>query len=73
MNKSIVMLRNRYLFLADLVFIALSILISLALRDVLAFYLPAALWMIGAAMIVKPIVYWRFGLYRRFWAYASIK
>jgi FlaA1/EpsC-like NDP-sugar epimerase len=73
MNKSIILLRNRYLFLADLVFIAVSILISLALRDVFVFYLPAALWMIGAAIIVKPIVYWRFGLYRRFWAYASIK
>jgi FlaA1/EpsC-like NDP-sugar epimerase len=23
--------------------------------------------------VVKPIVYWRFGLYRRFWAYASMK
>jgi FlaA1/EpsC-like NDP-sugar epimerase len=73
MNKSIVFIRNRYLFLADLVMIALSILIALALRDVFAIYLPAAVWMIAAALVVKPIVYWRFGLYRRFWAYASTK
>jgi FlaA1/EpsC-like NDP-sugar epimerase len=29
--------------------------------------------MIVAALLVKPFVYWRFGLYRRFWAYASMK
>jgi FlaA1/EpsC-like NDP-sugar epimerase len=75
MNKSILYLRNRYLFMADLVIIAVSVLVSFALRDYAIFrtYLPAALWMIGAALIIKPIVYWRFGLYRRFWAYASIK
>jgi FlaA1/EpsC-like NDP-sugar epimerase len=77
MNKSIAFLRNRYLFLADLVFIILSVLFSFALRGVeytwILFYLPAAEWMIAAALIAKPIVYWRFGLYRRFWAYASIK
>ncbi len=75
MKKSIVLLRNRYLFLADLVIIAVSILISFALRDYTIFrtYLPAAVWMIAAALVIKPIVYWRFGLYRRFWAYASTK
>jgi FlaA1/EpsC-like NDP-sugar epimerase len=76
MNKSIIMLRNRYLFLADLAIIVLSIIISLGLRveyAVFVLYLPAAVWMIAAALIVKPVVYWRFGLYRRFWAYASIK
>jgi FlaA1/EpsC-like NDP-sugar epimerase len=75
MNRSILYLRNRYLFMADLVIIAVSVLASFALRDYAIFrtYLPAALWMIGAALIIKPIVYWRFGLYRRFWAYASIK
>jgi FlaA1/EpsC-like NDP-sugar epimerase len=74
-NKSILFLRNRYLFLADLVIIAVSILISFALRDYAIFrtYFPAAVWMIAAALVVKPIVYWRFGLYRRFWAYASTK
>ncbi len=75
MNKSIIFLRNRYLFLADLVIIAVSILISFALRDYVIFhtYLPAALWMIAAALVVKPVVFWAFGLYRRFWAYASTK
>ena len=29
--------------------------------------------MIGTALIVKPIVYYFFGMYRRLWLYASIK
>jgi FlaA1/EpsC-like NDP-sugar epimerase len=29
--------------------------------------------MIGVALIVKPLVYYQFGLYRRLWAYASIQ
>jgi FlaA1/EpsC-like NDP-sugar epimerase len=76
MNKSILLLRNRYLFFADLVIIASSILIALSLRvEYVTFmsYLPAAGWMIVAALLIKPAVYWRFGMYRRFWAYASTK
>jgi FlaA1/EpsC-like NDP-sugar epimerase len=76
MKKSILFLRNRYLFLADLAIIAVSILTALALRVeymVFVSYLPAAFCMIVAALLIKPIVYWRFGMYRRFWAYASTK
>ncbi|MBN1439824.1 MAG: polysaccharide biosynthesis protein [Anaerolineales bacterium] len=76
MNKSIVFLRNRYLFLADLAIIAASISIAFVLRlpsEQLPVYVPTALGMIAAALLIKPIVYWRFGLYRRFWAYASMK
>jgi len=29
--------------------------------------------MIGVALIIKPLVYYQFGLYRRLWAYASIQ
>jgi len=31
------------------------------------------LWMLGLALLVKPLVYYAFGLYRRMWAYASIQ
>ena len=40
MNKSIVLLRNRYLFLADLVIIVISILISFLLRVYWSYHLP---------------------------------
>jgi FlaA1/EpsC-like NDP-sugar epimerase len=76
MNKTIVSLRNRYLFAADLVVTALSVPIAFGLRleeAKLVQYLPTIIGMIVAALMVKPIVYWRFGMYRRFWAYASMK
>jgi FlaA1/EpsC-like NDP-sugar epimerase len=75
MNKSIVLLRNRYLLAADLVITILSIPIAFGLRlpyGQLRQYLPTIVGMIAAALLVKPLVYWRFGLYRRFWAYASM-
>ncbi len=66
--------RNRYVLLGDLALIIVSVLGSFALRlDVaqLPYYFPAALVMIGVALVVKVPVYFAFGLYRRLWAYAS--
>ncbi|MFN2233599.1 MAG: SDR family NAD(P)-dependent oxidoreductase [Anaerolineales bacterium] len=37
------------------------------------YYLPQAWRMIILAMIIKPVIYYLFGLYRRLWAYASIR
>ncbi|HJX41449.1 MAG TPA: nucleoside-diphosphate sugar epimerase/dehydratase [Anaerolineales bacterium] len=36
-------------------------------------YLPSAWVMLGLALAVKPVVYYLFGLYRRYWVYASIR
>ena len=38
----------------------------------IALYLPSALWMLGICLVLKPLIYIRFGLYRHLWAYASI-
>src|SRR5574340_819287 len=69
--------RNRYILLGDLVFIIISVLGSFVLRFELGSsfydYLYFAYWMIGVALIVKPVVYYFFGLYRRLWLYASIQ
>ncbi len=77
MRKPLFQIRNRYLFLADLFLIATSVLASFALRldigPLFSFYLPSALQMIVIALIVKPIVYYLFGLYRRYWIYASVR
>jgi len=76
MNKSVLLLRNRYLFAADLVITVLSVPIAFGLRlpyAQLRQYLPTMAGMIVAALLVKPFVYWFFGMYRRFWAYASMK
>jgi FlaA1/EpsC-like NDP-sugar epimerase len=70
-------IRNRTLLLADLVLIVTSVLASFALRldlgPAFSFYLPAAWAMIAIALVVKPIVYYLFGLYRRYWVYASVR
>jgi FlaA1/EpsC-like NDP-sugar epimerase len=69
--------RNRYILIGDLVLIPVSVLGTWVLRFELGSlfyqYLPFAYWMIGVALVVKPIVYYFFGLYRRLWLYASIK
>jgi FlaA1/EpsC-like NDP-sugar epimerase len=36
------------------------------------YYLQGAYWMIGVSLVIKPIVYHLFGLYRRQWVYASV-
>ncbi len=68
-------IRNRELFLADALLIALSVVSSYALRleliSAFTFYLPAVLWLIVLALLVKLPVYFFFGLYQRVWEYAS--
>lgn len=70
-----IFLRNRWLFLIDLVLIIIAALGSFALRTDLGplftFYLPQALWLVVIALLVKPFVFYVFGLYRRMWVYAS--
>ncbi len=70
-------IRNRYILAGDLVLMAASIFISYALRLELGatftFYLPSAFWMLALAILIKPAVYYSFGLYRRMWIYASTR
>jgi len=69
-------IRNRYLVLADMALIVVSVLGAFVLRlelgALLVAYLPVAYWMIVVSLVVKPLTYYFFGLYRRMWAYASI-
>jgi FlaA1/EpsC-like NDP-sugar epimerase len=68
-------IRNRYVLIGDLALIIISVLGAFVLRlevgASLVDYLPVAYWMIAVALVIKPIVYQLFGLYRRMWAYAS--
>jgi FlaA1/EpsC-like NDP-sugar epimerase len=70
-------IRNRFLLLVDLLLIVTSVLASFALRldlgPVFSMYLPSAWAMVAIALVVKPIVYYLFGLYRRYWVYASVR
>ncbi len=72
--KSRFQIRNRYVLMADIFLTAASVLGAYALRLEGIFYyqyLPSAYWMIAVSLLIKPIIYYFFGLYRRLWAYAS--
>jgi len=69
-------IRGRHLFLLDLATITLAALAAFVIRY-------EALWHIGpyvtrniaffiAALLVRPVVYYLFGLYRFWWRYASV-
>jgi len=69
--------RNRLLLAGDLILIVACVLGSFILRVPLGARLydfrVQILMMLAAALIIKPLVYYQFGLYRRVWAYASIQ
>ena len=68
---------NRYLLLGDLIVIIISVFGSYTLRLELGpaflFYIPSAYWMVGVSLLVKPLLFYVFGLYRRLWLYASVQ
>ncbi|MDY6846906.1 MAG: nucleoside-diphosphate sugar epimerase/dehydratase [Chloroflexota bacterium] len=77
MNFSGKKIRNRYLLLGDIFLSAVSVLASYMMRlELIAIfptYQESLLWMLGIAVVVKPLVYYFFGIYRRLWRYASIR
>ncbi|MEN8240379.1 MAG: nucleoside-diphosphate sugar epimerase/dehydratase, partial [Chloroflexota bacterium] len=77
MNRERFHLRNRYIFALDLGFIILSVVLSFLIRLSLfqvQYDYPLTLWvMLGTALVVKPLLYWKFGLYQHFWRYASVR
>ena len=70
-------LRGKKLLYSDLVLIVASVLGSFILRlnleQFFFDYLPTFFWITLVALIVKPLIYRRFGLYQRVWAYASVE
>ena len=74
--KRQLLIRNRAVFLGDLLLIAVIVPASFVLRlnfgARLADFKPQILTMILLAWLIKPAVYYLFGLYRRVWIYASI-
>lgn len=70
-------IRNRFVLLGDLVLILAVVLgsyvVRLELNTVFPFYTPSMLWMVGLSLIIKPLIYFEFGLYRRLWIYASVQ
>ena len=67
-------IRNRYFFMADMLLMPVAAGISFLLRldfAGLKFYPLTILIFAALAAIVKPATFYFFGLYRRYWRYAS--
>jgi FlaA1/EpsC-like NDP-sugar epimerase len=75
--KSRIRIGNKYVFLGDLLLITVSVFGSFGMRlefgGLYLYYLPQALWMLAIALLLKPLAFRQFGLYRRVWAYASTR
>ena len=67
-------IRNRYLFIADVLLMPLAVVISFLLRldpPGLRPYAHTIIIFAALAALVKPVIFYLFGLYRRYWRYAS--
>ncbi len=70
-------MRNRYLFILDIMLLAATPTLALALRldslmGALA-YGSALIYFTILSLLLKPALFFVFGLYRRFWRYASVE
>ena len=70
-------MRNRHFLLLDTVFLLLSPLLAILLRlDSLRLVMTTYLWPIVAyillCLFLRQFIFFRFGLYRRYWRYASV-
>lgn len=70
-------IRNRYVLIGDAILTVLSVLSAYVLRlelvEVFSNYYRSLIWMLGISLLVKLLVYYFFGLYRRMWIYASMR
>jgi FlaA1/EpsC-like NDP-sugar epimerase len=68
-------MKNRYVLLAELPLIGIAAFGAFAARFDWEFYLRRPEFVIYAlaALAIKPIVFWLFGMYRRYWQYTSIQ
>src|ERR1035437_4386119 len=69
-------MRNRHLFLFDVVLLAVTPTLALVMRvhsaAWVARYAPALIQFTILALIIKLVIFLLFGLYRRYWRYASV-
>lgn len=65
-------IRNRYFLVGDIFLIALSVWGAYALRFDWMFSRDEFPIVLACALVVKPVAFYLFGLYRRYWRYASL-
>src|SRR5512134_1827630 len=66
-------MRNRYILLGDLPLIAIAAFGAFALRFdwLFAGYRPEFFPFLFAALATKPVIFYIFGMYTRYWRYAT--
>lgn len=68
-------LRNRYFFVLDIVLLAVAVVFSYVLRLEsfhFALFGSGLVFFIGVVIVVIPLLFYSFGLYARYWIYASV-
>ncbi len=69
-------IRNRYFFATDLLLLSLAAYLSFVLRlehlDLQRYWTPAALFT-ALILVITPLIFYRMGMYARYWRYASIE
>jgi FlaA1/EpsC-like NDP-sugar epimerase len=67
-------MRNRYVLLADILLVPIVAFAAFALRFDWRFYTEREEFLsyVAASLVVKPTVFLFFGMYRRYWRYASV-
>jgi len=76
LNKRILKLRNRHFLILDIIFLSLTPLLSLIIRldgqiDTNEYY-PGIIWCTAIFLVLKILVFYKLGLYNRYWNSASI-
>src|SRR5690349_6367355 len=69
-------IRNRYFFVSDILLLPCAAYLSYVLRleDLdIAGYLPGLILFTGLSLLTMLFVFIRFGIYARYWSYASIE
>ena len=68
-------MRNRYVFLIDVVAISSAAFGAFVLRFDWWFfqYRPEFPVFLAAALVIKPAIFFGFGMYRRYWRYATVR
>lgn len=65
------------MLIGDAILAVVSVLSAYILRlelvEVFSNYYLSLVWMLGLSLLIKLVVYYLFGLYRRMWIYASMK
>jgi FlaA1/EpsC-like NDP-sugar epimerase len=69
-------LRNRYFFALDIVLLVTAVVFSYVLRlDTFSFNVSGSgfLFFTGIVIVVIPLTFYLFGIYSRYWIYASVE